>query len=120
MKTANIRPLPALVAVEFPHGFEAVPTMVNGKPTRYTSIDADGVIVAWSTLTPPTLDNGAWCLDCEDLAAVGMVGEDDGTTYPHAADSLTVVNYPGIFWEKFAQQFICPLTHLHKTRMEKR
>lgn len=91
MKTANIRPLPALVAVEFPHGFEAVPTMVNGKPTRYASIDSDGVIVAWSCLTVPELDNGAWCLETDDLAAVGMVGEDDGTAYPQAANSLRVI-----------------------------
>lgn len=88
MERANIRPLPALVAVEFPHGFEAVPTLVNGRPIRYASIDADGAIVGWASLTPPELDNGAWCLDIDDLQAVGMVGADDGTTYPHAADSL--------------------------------
>lgn len=88
MQIANIRPLPALVAVEFPHGFEPVPTLVNGKPTRYASIDRDGVIVAWSSLTPPELDNGAWSLKIDDLAAVGMVGEDDGTEYTQAADSL--------------------------------
>lgn len=92
MKNANIRPLPALVAVEFPHGFEPVPTLVNGKPTRYASIDADGVIVAWSSLTPPELDNGAWCLDSDDLLTVGMVGEDDGTEYPTAGDSLRRVD----------------------------
>lgn len=88
MQNANTYPLPALVAVEFPHGFEAVPTMTNGKPTRYASIDTDGVIVGWSSLTPPELDNGAWCLDSDDLSAVGMVGEDDGTIYPEAAASL--------------------------------
>lgn len=96
MQTANIRPLPALVAVEFPHGYEPVPTLTNGKPTRYASIDRDGVIVAWSSLTPPELDNGAWSLDSEDLAAVGMVGEDDGTQYLQAADSLRRVDLAGI------------------------
>ncbi|NTV71542.1 MAG: hypothetical protein HGA71_15525 [Azonexaceae bacterium] len=88
MKTANIRALPALVVVEFPHGNEAVPTLVNGLPVRFATIDADGVVVAWSSLTPPELDNGAWCLDSDDLQAVGMVGADDGTVYRHAADSL--------------------------------
>ena len=44
--------------------------------------------MAWSSLTVLELDNGAWCLETDDLAAVGMVGEDDGTAYPHAADSL--------------------------------
>lgn len=88
MKNANIRPLPALVAVDFPHGSEAVPTLVNGLPVRYATIDGDGVIVAWSSLTPPVMDNGAWCLDTDNLRAVGMVGEDDGTIYHHAAESL--------------------------------
>lgn len=96
MKTANIKPLPALVAVEFPHGYEPVPTLVNGKPTRYASIDADGVIAAWSSLSPPELDNGAWCLETDDLAAVGMVGEDDGNEYPQAADSLRRIDLTAV------------------------
>lgn len=91
MKTANIQALPALVAVEFPHGCEVVPTLVNGRAVRYASIDADGVVLAWSSLTPPALDNGAWCLDTDDLQAAGMVGADDGTVYPHAADSLRAI-----------------------------
>lgn len=96
MKTANIKPMPALVAVEFPHGYEPVPTLVNGKPTRYASIDADGVIAAWSSLSPPELDNGAWCLETDDLAAVGVVGEDDGNEYPQAADSLRRIDLTAV------------------------
>ena len=96
MKTANIKPMPALVAVEFPHGYEPVPTLVNGKPTRYASIDADGGIAAWSSLSPPELDNGAWCLETDDLAAVGVVGEDDGNEYPQAADSLRRIDLTAV------------------------
>jgi len=88
MENAIVQALPALVAVEFPHGKEAVPTIINGLPVRYASIDDDGAIVAWSSLTPPVFGGGAWCLGEDDLLGVGIVGEDDGTEYPHAAASL--------------------------------
>lgn len=90
MKNANIRQIPDHVAIEFDHGFEVVPTIVNGKAIRYATIDDDGAVVAWAGTTPPELDNGAWCRHDgdEDLIQAGMVGEDDGSAYQFAAGSL--------------------------------
>lgn len=88
MKQANVRHIAAHVAIEFDHGHEVVPTIINGKATRYASIDADGVIVAWSSLTPPAFDGSAWCLDTEEMQQAGLVGEDDGRSYVDSAKSL--------------------------------
>lgn len=89
MNSTNNRIFPAQLAVEFPHGFEVVPTLVNGRPARFASIDCDGVLVIWSDDTPPEFDNGAWCRDTDGLFCVGMVFDaDDGREYPAAGDSL--------------------------------
>lgn len=92
MKFANVQHLAAHVAIGFNHGPEIVPTIINGKPIRYATIDADGSILGWSSLTPPQYDGEAWCLDTEDLQQAGIVGEDDGRTYVDSAASLRRVN----------------------------
>lgn len=88
MQLAKIHHIPALVAVEFPHGFEAVPTLVNGRPIRYASVDNDGSVIAWSSLSAPVIEGGVWTLETDDLLQIGFAGEDDGREYPNAADSL--------------------------------
>jgi hypothetical protein len=92
MKIANVQHITGHVAIEFDHGHEIVPTIINGKPIRYASIDTDGVIVGWSSLTPPAFDGVAWCLGTDDLQQAGIVGEDDGRSYVNAALSLRRVN----------------------------
>lgn len=92
MKIANVQHIVSHVAIEFDHGLEIVPTIINGKAIRYASIDADGSIVGWSSLTPPAFDGGAWCLDTDDLQQAGIVGEDDGRNYENSALSLRRVN----------------------------
>jgi hypothetical protein len=96
MKTATIKHIAAHVAIEFAHGFEIVPTVINGKAIRYATIDADGLIFGWSTLTPPTFDSDGWHLDTNDLQQAGIVGEDDGTTYAHSAGSLRRITVDGL------------------------
>jgi hypothetical protein len=94
MKIANVQHIVSHVAIEFDHGLEIVPTIINGKEIRYVSIDTDGAIVGWSSLTPPAFDGVAWCLGTDDLQQAGIVGEDDGRSYEASAGSLRRVN-PG-------------------------
>lgn len=74
--------------IDFPHGAEVVPTSVDGWPVRFASIDDDGQITVWGTLTPPVIDNGAWSADTEMVQGVGMVGEDDLIIYGMFTESL--------------------------------
>jgi hypothetical protein len=69
-----------------------IPTLVNGQPARFASIDCDGVLMIWADDTPPVLDNGAWCRDTEGLSFVGMVCPDDGRAYHGAGESLRCIN----------------------------
>lgn len=87
MKQAAVRSIPTIVAVEFDHGVEIVPTTINGKRTQYVSIDASGSIVAWAASIPPEFGQGVWQLDCDDLLELGFV---DGaeSDYSHADESL--------------------------------
>ena len=92
MKFANIQHIAAHVAIEFGHGHEILPTIIAGKAIRYASIDADGVILGWSSLTPPEFNGSEWWTETEDLQQAGIVGEDDGSTYTDAAGSLRRIN----------------------------
>lgn len=92
MKTAIIKAVPALIAIEFEHGLEIIPTTINGKRTQYVSIDGSSSIVAWAASNPPEFGRGVWQLDCNDLLEVGFV---DGAEsyYPHAAYSLRRITF---------------------------
>lgn len=96
MKLANVQSIPAHVAIEFDHGFEIVPTIVNGRATRFASIDSDGSVMAWSSFPTPVMNNGNWYVAGEDLHPVGNVGEDGGTTYRDAAESLRRITVDAI------------------------
>lgn len=83
---ANIYTLPALIAVQFPHGREAVPTLVNGLPIQYTTIDVDGHLQAWNR--EPSYANGVWAGGVEDVVLLPQVDALVDGAYPGAADSL--------------------------------
>ncbi|MBF1166050.1 MAG: hypothetical protein HXL68_13545 [Dechloromonas agitata] len=83
---ANIYPLPALVAVEFTHGVEAVPTLINGLPIQYTTIDVDGHLQAWNR--QPEYTDGYWTGEVKDVVLLPAVDALVDGAYPGAADSL--------------------------------
>lgn len=73
--------------VRFPHGAEAVPAEINGKPTRYVSIDEDGSLLAWATDSAPEFDAGmgCWIAHGTDVITVRTIGDGD---YPDCAEAM--------------------------------
>lgn len=88
MKAANIKTLPAIAAVELPHGHEAIPTVINGLPVRFVTVDDDGGLQAWSSPYPPEYGGGVWSSDSEDVIYIGDVDALVDGCYTQAADSL--------------------------------
>lgn len=79
------------IAVQFSHGAEFVPGTVNGKPTRFASIDSDGALIAWATDAAPVLDDalGVWVADtANDLLNIATVGDGDYSAYIHAVRAI--------------------------------
>ena len=92
MKTATIKALPAIAAVELPHGYEVIPTAVNGLPVRFVTVDGDGGLQAWSSALPPTFSAGVWAAETESVAFLGDVDALVDGCYHQAADSLLRVS----------------------------
>ena len=94
---ANIKTIPSIIAVEMPHGLEAIPTAISGRPVRFTTVDSTGMIMAWATPTPPELDGPedlrVWV--CDEVHAGCSVGfaTADGDVYSRFADSLRRIDY---------------------------
>jgi hypothetical protein len=93
---AKIKDIPPVVAVEMPHGWEAIPTAINGLPTRYVTVDQEGALIAWATPTAPTLSGPegckAWIFDTDDLCTV-CCDVSSNESYGPYAESLRQISY---------------------------
>jgi hypothetical protein len=78
--------------VRFPHGAESVPAEVNGKPTRFVSIDEDGSMLAWASEEAPEFDEGmgCWIAPGIDVMTVRTVGDGE---YFDCASSLRAITF---------------------------
>jgi hypothetical protein len=83
----------ATITVQFPHGHETIPARINGKPTRFATVDEDGSLIVWTTGNAPVLDEGmgVWIAGSEsDLQTVRTVGAGEYPAYAEAMRSVDV------------------------------
>ncbi len=87
----STKPIPPIIAIEMPHGWEAIPTAINGFPTRYATIDQEGTLTVWATPHAPTIDGPeggkVWAYNTENLYTVCYC-VDGGDSYPRYMESL--------------------------------
>lgn len=77
----------ATVRVRFPHGVEAIPTVLEDRPVRFATIDRDGRLTAWFGDDAPELCHGygAWVGQSEaDSVDLGRVCSGNYPAYRQA------------------------------------